>query len=130
MSDNNNPASLLNQAAEGVRAFNHASLAVDTDWSYPGHAYDALGSLSYLVQMLGQAVQQSTLPVTHTYENGRVVIDGNGDPAAEVGELLLACKDAVAAAAALTAAVQRMHNASASMGLDTRGLPEFEDENA
>jgi hypothetical protein len=33
----------------------------------------------------------------------------------------------VAAAAALTAAVQRMHNATSPMGLDTTGLPEFED---
>ncbi|MER5874259.1 hypothetical protein, partial [Streptomyces sp. NPDC002044] len=94
----------------------------------PSHAYSALGNLSYMAGMLEQAVQQSVRPVMHTYENGRVRIDGNGDADAKVAELVAARDDAMAAAAALTAAVQRMHNASSPMGLDTTGMPEFEDD--
>lgn len=121
-----NPARHLSEAAEGIRAFNHTSRAVGDDWVYPGHAYDAVGNLSYLVGMLEQAVRQSVLPVIHTFENGRVRIDGGGLADRAVRELVAARDDAVRAAAALTAAVQRMHNATSPMGLDTEGLPEFE----
>ncbi|MFZ3475446.1 hypothetical protein ACODT4_41375 [Streptomyces sp. 2.9] len=127
MSDNN-PARHLSEAGDAVRTFNHTSRAVARDWEFPSHAYSALGNLSYMAGMLEQAVQQSVRPVTHTYEHGRVRIDGNGDADAKVAELLAARDDAMAAAAALTAAVQRMHNASSPMGLDTTGMPEFEDD--
>lgn len=122
------PISYLSAAAEQIRAFNHTSRSTGVDWQYPSHSYDALGSLSYLVQMLGQVVQQSTVPVTHAYKEGRILIDGGGSANAKVAEMRAAREDAVAAAALLTAAVQRMHNATSPMGLDTTGLPEFEDE--
>ncbi|MEU6647712.1 hypothetical protein ABZ663_29480 [Streptomyces albidoflavus] len=123
-----NPARHLSQAAEGIRAFNHTSGSVGDDWIYPGHAYDAIGNLSYLAGMLEQAVGQSVRPVMYTYEHGRVRIDNGGDADAKVAELVAARHDAEAAAAALTAAVQRMHNAVSPMGLDTTGIPEFEDD--
>lgn len=125
-----NPARHLSEAAEAVRSFNHTSLSTGDGWQYPAESYTALGSLSRLVQMLGQAVEQSVRPVMRTYENGRVLIDGNGDADAKVRELSVAQFAAVDAAAALTAAVQRMHNATSPMGLDTTGMPEFEDEDA
>lgn len=77
--------------------------------------------------MLEQAVQQSTRPVMHTYEHGRVRIDNGGDADAKVAELVAAQRDAEAASA-LTAAVQRMHNAVSPMGLDTTGISEFEND--
>lgn len=122
-----NPARHLSEAAEGIRAFNHDSRAVGDDWVYPGHAYDAIGNLSYLVGMLGQAVEQSTVPVTHAYKDGRILVDGGGSANAKVAEMRTAREEAVAAAAALTAAVQRMHNAVSPMGMDTTGM-EFEDD--
>ncbi|RST24971.1 hypothetical protein EF908_02425 [Streptomyces sp. WAC04770] len=127
MSDNN-PARHLSAAAEGIRTFNHTSRSVGNGWAYPSHAYSAVGNLSYLVGMLEQAVQQSVRPVRYTYEHGRVLIDNGGDADAKVAELLAAQRDAEAAAAALTSAVQRMHNAVSPMGLDTTGIPEFEDD--
>ncbi|MEV4865613.1 hypothetical protein [Streptomyces ossamyceticus] len=127
MSNVQPPPRILSAAADLVRAFNHASISVGTDWQYPGHAYDAVGNLSYLVGMLGQAIEQSTRPVMYTYEHGRVRIDNGGDADAKVRELVKAREDALAAADALTSAVQRMHNATSPMGLDTSGLPEFED---
>ncbi|MFB8023942.1 hypothetical protein ACFC36_35815 [Streptomyces rubiginosohelvolus] len=122
------PARHLSAAAEGIRAFNHTSGSVGDDWIYPSHAYSGIGNLSYLAGMLEQAVQQSTRPVMYTYEHGRVLIDNGGDADAKVSELVAAQRDAQAAAAALTAAVQRMHNAVSPMGLDTTGIPEFEDD--
>lgn len=122
-----NPARHLDTAAEGVRAFNHTSRSVGTDWEFPGDSYTALGNLSYLVQMLGQAVEQSTVPVTQVYKQGRIVVDGGGSANAKVAEMRAAREEAVAAAAALTAAVQRMHNAVSPMGMDTTGM-DFEDD--
>lgn len=121
-----NPARHLSAASEGVRAFNHTSRSAGQDWEYPGHAYDAIGNLSYLVGMLEQAIGQATRPVMHTYEHGRVRIDNGGDADAKVAELVKAREDAEDAARKLTAAVQRMHNAVSPMGLDTTGIPEFD----
>ncbi len=123
-----NPARHLDQAAEQIRAFSHTSRATSDDWQYPAHAYTAIGTLSYLAGMLEQAITQATRPVTHTHEHGRVRIDNNGDPDQTVNELLQAHADAMRAAAALTSAIQRMHNATSPMGLDTTGLPEPDDE--
>lgn len=122
------PSRSLSNAAEQVREFNHTSRSVGDDWVYPGHAYPAVGNLSHLVGMLGQAIEQSTRPVMHTYEHGRVRIDNGGDADAKIRELVKAREDAMAASAALTAAVQRMHNAVSPMGLDTTGLPEFAED--
>lgn len=121
------PQHSLSRAAEQVRAFNHTSRSAATNWEYPSHSYYALGSLSQLVGMLGQAIEQSIRPVMHTHEHGRVLIDNGGDADAKVVELIAARDDALRAAAALTDAVQRMHSATSPMGLDTTGLPEFED---
>ncbi|GAQ64075.1 hypothetical protein [Streptomyces scabiei] len=122
------PARHLDQAAEQIRAFNHTSRAAGDGWQYPSDAYAAIGNLSHLAGMLGQAIEQSTGPVMRAYEHGRVRIDNGGDPDQKVSELVQAREDAMRAAAALTAAVQRMHNATSPMGMDTTGLPGFDDE--
>ncbi|MEU9208513.1 hypothetical protein AB0D27_11305 [Streptomyces sp. NPDC048415] len=121
------PARHISKAAELVREFNHTSRSTGKDWEYPSASYGALGALSHLVGMLPQALEQSVRPVMHTYEHGRVKIDGNGDPDAAVRYLREALDRAVRAASALTEAVDRMHSETSPLGLDTRGLPEFED---
>jgi len=123
-----NPARHLSEAAEGIRAFNHTSRAVGDDWTYPGHAYDAIGNLSHLVGMLEQAINQTTVPVDAAWAKNRLRIDGGSDSTEARTVLVNARKDAEAAARALTNAVQRMHNAVSPMGMDTTGLPEFEDD--
>lgn len=120
------PARILSQAAEHIRHFNHASITVGDGWQYPSHSYYAIGNLSHLAGMLGQAIEQATRPAMRAYEHGRILIDNGGDADQKIRELLKAREDAVHAAAALAEAVQRMHNATSPMGLDTRGLPEFE----
>jgi hypothetical protein len=128
MTSKKTPAQHLSAAADAVRTFNHTSRATDKGWEFPSHTYDALGNLTSLVDMLGQAIEQSAVPVVRTYEDGRVRIDGNGDATEKVAELLAAQEDAVAAAAALSDAVRRMHNATSPMGMDTTGLPGFEND--
>ncbi|MGA5637108.1 hypothetical protein [Streptomyces lydicamycinicus] len=123
-----NPATHLAIAADSVRDFNHSSRSTSDGWQYPGNAYDALGNLSRLVGMLPQALEQSVVPVSATHSAGRLVIDGGGDPDAALRYLRDALAKAVQAAAELTEAVHRMHNESSPMGLDIRGLPEFEDD--
>lgn len=122
------PSRALSQAAEQVRKFNHTSRSATKDWEYPSHSYSALSNLSHMAGMLGQAIVQATLPAMRVYEHGRLLIDNGGDADQAVTELVNARLAAEAAAAALTAAVQRMHNATSRMGLDTTGLPGFDED--
>ncbi|MGD6742984.1 hypothetical protein ACOKM3_14200 [Streptomyces sp. BH106] len=103
-------------AADSVRVFNHYSRPIGEGWEFPSDAYDALGSLSRMVGMLDQALRQTMRPVVHTHEAGRLRIDGGGDPDWKLAQLVAARDDALAAASALTDAVQRMHNATSPMG--------------
>jgi hypothetical protein len=122
------PTGHLSKAAENVRQFNHTSRGTGAEWQYPSHSYSALGNLSRLVGMLPQAIEQAIRPVMHTYEHGRVAIDGGGDADEAVRQLQTSLADALTNAEALTEAVRRMHSATSPMGLDTRGIPEFEDD--
>lgn len=121
------PARLASQAGDLIRAFNHATITTGDDWQYPPDAYDAIGSLAYMVRMLPQAIEQTLRPVHRTHEEGRVTVDGGGDPKEAVTELRAAIADAASLAQALGVALDRMHSATSPLGLDTRGLPEFEE---
>lgn len=120
------PDRLAAQAATRVRNFNHATITTGEDWQYPSHSYEALGGLAHLVRMLPQALEQAVLPVTHTHGNGRLLIDGGGDPVQAVADLRKTLTDALVHAQALTSAVDRLHATTAPMSLDSCGLPEFE----
>lgn len=127
MSDTTDPVRHLQAAAEAIRQFNHESLSTGGDnWRYPPAAYRAVGSLSHLVGMLAQAIDQSVQPVRKTHELGRVLLDDRSDPTTAVEQLENACRWAVTAAHSATRAVQKMHNITSPMGLDTTGMPEFE----
>ncbi|MET9086128.1 hypothetical protein ABZX77_30355 [Streptomyces sp. NPDC004237] len=122
------PGRTMSKAGDLVRAFNHDTIFTGDGWQYPPHAYDAIGSLAYLVRMLPQAIEQTMRPVQRTHDDGRrVTVDGGGDPARAVAELQAAIADATNLARLLSAAVDRMHSASSPLGLDTRGLPGFGD---
>ncbi|MGC9540193.1 hypothetical protein [Streptomyces sp. UG1] len=121
------PGRIASQAGDLIRQFNHETISTGDGWQYPPHAYDAIGSLAYLVRMLPQALEQSVHPVMHTHECGRVAIDGGGDPDEAVKHMRTALANAKAAAGLLSAAVGHLHAATSPMGLDTRGLPGFED---
>ncbi|HEY6116438.1 MAG TPA: hypothetical protein VI172_10800 [Candidatus Dormibacteraeota bacterium] len=121
------PARTMSKAADLVRAFNHDTISTGDDWQYPPHAYDAIGVLAYLARMLPQAIEQTLRPVERTHKEGRVTVDGGGDPAHAVAHLRQTIENAAKAAALLAATLDHAHTASSPLGLDTRGLPEFED---
>ncbi|MCQ9178560.1 hypothetical protein KMT30_05850 [Streptomyces sp. IBSBF 2953] len=121
------PARTAGQAGDLIRQFNHDTISSGDSWQYPPHAYDAIGSLAYLARMLPQALEQTLHPVQRTHKEGRVAVDGGHDSEQAVAQLRAATADAVHHARLLAAAVDRMHAASSPMGLDTRGLPEFEE---
>ena len=79
------PAQLAEQAAEAVRALNHATFPGSGQLTWPADAYDVLASLALLAARLPQAFGQLDRFLTGEVEAGRVVIDGGefaGDPAA------------------------------------------------
>ncbi|MFD4258208.1 hypothetical protein ACFWR9_11405 [Streptomyces sp. NPDC058534] len=121
------PDRLASQAGDLIRQFNHATITSGDDWQYPPQTYAAIGSLAYLARMLPQAIEQTLRPVEHTHKAGRVLIDGGSDPDPAVEHLREAVKTASEIAGLLAQALDHAHCASSSMGLDTRGLPEFED---
>ncbi|MGW0578332.1 hypothetical protein ACWD25_20705 [Streptomyces sp. NPDC002920] len=122
------PDRTMSKAAELVRAFNHDTISTGVDWQYPPHAYAAIGSLAYLARMLPQAIEQTLRPVERTHKQGRITVNGGGDPGHAVEHLRTAVAHATAAAQLLADALNHAHTASSPMGLDTRGLPEFEGE--
>ncbi|WP_406168917.1 hypothetical protein [Streptomyces sp. NBC_00996] len=121
------PARTASKAGDLIRSFNHDTIVTGDGWQYPPNAYDAIGSLAYTVRMLPQAIEQTLRPVEHTHKQGRVLIDGGRDPEPAVTELRALVGDAATLARALSRALDLMHSAAFPMGLDTRGLPEFED---
>ncbi|MGW1001769.1 hypothetical protein [Streptomyces sp. NPDC002520] len=121
------PSRIASQAGDLIRQFNHETIATGDGWQYPPHAYDAIGSLAYMVRMLPQAIEQTMRPVERTHEHGRVTVDGGRAPEQAVAELRAAVGEAVHLARLLFAAADRMHSAASPLGLDTRGLPEFDD---
>lgn len=121
------PTRHLSGAAELLQEFNHDSQFTKADWEYPAASYRALGALSSLVTKLEQAIDQSVRPVMHTYAHGRVRIDGGGDADQAVAHMRAAIDNAKKAAGLLSATVDHLHAITSPMGLDTRGLPGFED---
>jgi len=117
----------MSQAADHVRAFNHATINTGQDWQFPPHSYRAVGQLAHLIRMLPQAIEQSALPAQHTHRLGRLLIDGGNDAHRAVQHLQQTLDAAVQAAEQLAQAIDRVHAATAPMGLDTQGLPGFDD---
>lgn len=121
------PGRTASQAGDLIRQFNHETITTGDGWQYPPHAYDAIGSLAYLVRMLPQAIEQTMRPVQRTHQQNRVTVDGGHDAARAVAVLHAAVTEAVNIARDLSMAVDQMHSAASPLGLDTRGLSGFDD---
>ncbi|MET9158264.1 hypothetical protein ABZX56_11100 [Streptomyces parvulus] len=115
------------QAGDLIRQFNHDTITTGDGWQYPPHTYAALGSLAHLARMLPQAIEQTLRPVEHTHKVGRVTLDSGAAPGPSVKHLREAIETAADIAGLLAQALDHAHAASSPMGLDTRGLTEFED---
>jgi hypothetical protein len=95
------PAELADQAAELVRALNHATLPGAGGLTYPADAYSLLANLAVLVVRLPQALTQTETFLARELAAGRVVIvhgEHVGDPddaVARAGEYLNTARAAV-----------------------------------
>jgi hypothetical protein len=79
------PAALAGEAAEAVRALNHATLPGSGGLAFPADAYDVAGQLALLASRLPQALAQLHAFLHAEVKAGRVVIvagDHAGDAAA------------------------------------------------
>ncbi|HUZ35997.1 MAG TPA: hypothetical protein VMV17_06690 [Streptosporangiaceae bacterium] len=101
------PAELAGQAAEAVRALNHATLPGAGGLEYPADAYEVTGQLSVLAARLPQALAQLLAFLADQASAGAItVVAGQhaGDPAAMLAAVT-ADLDAAAASA------RRLHQA-------------------
>ncbi|WAZ20201.1 hypothetical protein STRCI_001301 [Streptomyces cinnabarinus] len=77
--------------------------------------------------MLAQSIEQSVRPVMHTYEHGRLAIDGGGDADQAIRHMRTAVDNAATAARLLASTVDHLHATTSPMSVDTRGLTGIED---
>jgi hypothetical protein len=83
------PAGLADQAAELVRALNHATLPGAGGLTYPADAYSVLANLAVLAVRLPQALTQAETFLANELAAGRVVIvhgEHAGDPQAALAQ--------------------------------------------
>ncbi|NED60209.1 hypothetical protein G3I15_04625, partial [Streptomyces sp. SID10244] len=74
------PAQLADDAAEAIRALNHATLSGRPGWEYPADAYSVVGNLGTLVMRLPQVLEQLTEFVEQLHADGHVKADGGDTP--------------------------------------------------
>jgi hypothetical protein len=83
----NGPARRAEEAAEAIRALNHATLPGAGELVFPADAYEVAGVLATLAARLPQALTQLSAFLGGEVDAGRVVIVAGGhagDPAAAI----------------------------------------------
>lgn len=108
------PAQLADDAAEAVRALNHATKASGEEWQYPGDAYSTVGDLSTMAMRLPQALEQihnfiGQLTATGKLRSDRDTLD------ADLSETQAGLHEAVTAADHLHQALNRAHSGLSSI---------------
>jgi hypothetical protein len=107
------PARLAAEAAEAVRALNHATLPGAGGLVFPADAYEVAGSLSVLAARLPQALAQLLAFLRAEADAGQVVIVAGphaGEPAAAIAAVTGSLDAAVAAARRLHQALDAAQN--------------------
>lgn len=114
-------AALAEQAAEAVRALNHATLRVPgARMRYPGDAYTVIGNLSELAMRLPQALTQLQRFIDELEAAGHLRHD-TGDPrrlTRALDGLHTSTDDAVRAARHLYRALEAAHGALGSLAYE------------
>jgi hypothetical protein len=113
--DPKSPAQHASDAAESIRALNHATLSVgDLDWEFPSHAYDVIGGLERATSYLPQALEQVGKLLSGLAADGHVG-STTGNPEQDLAGVRLALVEARAAAMKLSDALQQAHNATSPL---------------
>jgi hypothetical protein len=118
------PARLAEDAAEAVRALNHATLPGAGELAYPADAYEVAGSLAVLAARLPQALAQLAAFLDGEVNAGRIaVVAGQhaGDPQAATGAARRHLDAAAAAARQLHQALDSAQNALTWAAASTPG---------
>ena len=106
------PARWAEEAAEAIRALNHATLPGAGGLTEPADVYAVLGSLATLTSRLPQALSQLLGFFQREQAAGRVqIVDGQhtGDPAAALTDLEQTLSCAASSAEALHHALEQAH---------------------
>jgi hypothetical protein len=107
------PAALAGEAAESVRALNHATRPGTSGLVFPADAYDVTGQLALLASRLPQALAQLLAFLQAEVAAGRVVIvsgDHAGDPPAVLAAVTASLDAAMASARRLHQALDTAQN--------------------
>lgn len=106
------PAQLADDAAEAIRALNHATLSRGDGWQFPSDAYDVVGGLDRMANGLQQTLEQTSRLLFDLHADGHVRSD-HGD--AVTSDEVLAARSALRRArehsAALSTALGDAHSA-------------------
>ncbi len=109
------PAQFADQAAEAIRALNHATLATGRDdWEFPSNAYDVIGGLDRMAGGLDQALNQVWSLLAKLADSGHVTSD-RGTPDRDLRDARDALTAARAAADQLVTALSAAHSATSPL---------------
>lgn len=115
MTDAKTPAQLADDAAEGVRGLNHATLSPGRPgWEFPADAYSVIGGLDRMAGYLFQSMDQTWSLLSGLAVDGHVRSD-RGDTDRDLTEAQMALEDAKVAAEALREALARAHSATSPL---------------
>jgi hypothetical protein len=111
VTDLKTPAQLADDAAEAVRALNHATLSTRDGWQFPADAYSVIGNLREMSQRLPQLLQQVEGFLQDLADGDHIRSDRGGNGAAEVNAALDGLDRAREDAVTMTAALDTVHSA-------------------
>ncbi|MCQ4212371.1 hypothetical protein [Streptomyces longispororuber] len=118
------PVVYLQEAAEAIRKYNHATYATTHNphpLPYPGEAYRAIAAFKALAERLPQAFEHTGNALDSLADTGHVMAT-HGDVDHHVSAAINALTDAEDLARSLTTALERAHSATGVLGytdLDT-----------
>lgn len=115
MNSQPSPARLADQAAEAIRALNHATRG---GLEYPADVYDVIASLKLMEQRLPQLYNQLAGFLTAEQEAGHVAHDTGEPPDPYVTETVAALAAATISSAATAEALDEAHNACGGLKRD------------
>lgn len=111
MTEPKTPAQLADDAAEAIRALNHATQSSRPGWEFPADAYSVVGELGTLVMRLPQLLQQVEAHIQRLSDADHIRSDRGGDGAEEVTAARDALGRASTDAVSMQAALDTAHSA-------------------